>query len=94
MSLFAPSPFNPADSLLQLKRSLRDMRPLVERGEGFDLQGQRVIELRSDDSFITVRIARKALRSPERDTQVLKNGADLRKCIDEVKKRLVKWTEE
>jgi hypothetical protein len=94
MSLFAPPPFNPADSLLQLKRSLRDMRPLVERGEGFDLQGQRVVELRSDDSFITVRIARKALRSPEWDTQVVKNGADLRKCVDEVKKRLVKWTEE
>ena len=94
MDLFAAPPFNPADSLLQLKRSLRDMRPLVERGEGFDLQGQRVIELRSDDSFITVRIARKALRSPEWDTQVVKNGADLRKCVDEVKKRLVKWTEE
>ena len=94
MSLFAPLPFNPADSLLQLKRSLRDMRPLVERGEGFDLQGQRVVELRGDDSFITVRIARKALRSPEWDTQVVKNGADLRKCIDEVKKRLVRWTEE
>ena len=94
MSSFAPPPFNPADSLVQLKRSLRDMRPLVERGEGFDLQGQRVIELRSDDSFITVRIARKALRSPEWDTQVVKNGADLRKCVDEVKKRLVAWTEE
>ena len=94
MDLFAPPAFNPADSLLQLKRSLRDLRPLVERGEGFDLQGNRVVELRADDSFITVRIARKALRSPEWDTQVVKNGADLRKCIDEVKKRLVKWTEE
>ena len=94
MSLFAPPPFKPAESLLQLKRSLRDMRPLVERGDGFDLQGQRVIELRCDDSFITVRIARKALRSPEWDTLVIKNGADLRKCVDEAKKRLVQWTEE
>jgi hypothetical protein len=94
MSLFAPPPFKPAESLLQLKRSLRDMRPLVERGDGFDLQGQRVIELRCDDSFIAVRIARKALRSPEWDTLVIKNGADLRKCVDEAKKRLVQWTEE
>jgi hypothetical protein len=94
MSLFDAPPFKPAESLLQLRRSLRDMRPLAERGDGFDLQGQRVIELRCDDSFITARIARKALRSPEWDTVVIKNGADLRKCVDEVKKRLVQWTEE
>ena len=35
-----------------------------------------------------------ALRSPEWDTLVIKNGADQRKCVDEVKKRLVAWTEE
>jgi hypothetical protein len=92
--LFSPPEFRPADSLIQLKRSLRDLRPLVERGDGFELQGQRVVELRCDDSFITVRLARRASRSPEWDTQVLKNGADLRKCLDEVKKRLVRWTEE
>ena len=94
MSLFEPPPFKPADSLLQLKRSLRDMRPLAERGDAFELQGQRVVELRCDDSFITVRLARRALRSPEWDTLVIKNGAELRKCVDEVKKRLVLWTEE
>jgi hypothetical protein len=92
--LFAPPEFRPADSLIQLKRSLRDLRPLAERGDNFELQGQPVIELRCDDSAITARVARRALRSPEWDTLVLKNGADLRKCVDEVKKRLVRWTEE
>jgi hypothetical protein len=94
MSLFEPPPFKPADSLLQLKRSLREMRPLAERGDAFELQGQRVVELRCDDRYITVRLARRALRSPEWDTLVIKNGAELRKCVDEVKKRLVSWTEE
>jgi hypothetical protein len=94
MSLFDPPAFKAGDSLVQLKRSLRDLRPLAERGDTFELQGQRVVELHCDDSFITVRIARRALRSPEWDTQVIKSGADLRKCVDEIKKRLVKWTEE
>jgi len=94
MSLFEPPPFKPADALVQLKRSLRDLRPLAERGDTFELQGQKVLELRSDASFITVRIARRALRSPEWDTLVIKSGADQRKCVDEVKKRLVAWTEE
>jgi hypothetical protein len=94
MSLFEPPPFKPAESLVQLKRSLRDMRPLAERGDNFELQGPRVVELRCDDSVITVRIARRALRSPDWDTQVVRNGADLRKCVDEVRKRLVAWTEE
>ena len=94
MSQFEPPPFKPADALVQLKRSLRDLRPLAERGDGFTLQGQRVVELQGDDSAITVRLARRALRSPEWDTLVIRNAADLRKCVDEVKKRLASWTEE
>ncbi len=92
--LFAPPPFRPAEALLQLKRSLRALRPLAERGEGFELQGMRVIELRSDATFITVRLARRQARTPEWDSVVLKSSADLRKCVDEVKKRLARWTEE
>jgi hypothetical protein len=91
---FAPPPFKPADALPQLKRSLRELRPLAERGEGFELQGMRVIELRSDASVITVRLARRQSRTPEWDSLVLKNSADVRKCVDEVKKRLARWTEE
>ena len=92
--LFAPPPFRAADALQQLKRSLRELRPLAARGEGFELQGMRVIELRGDDSFITVRLAKRQARTPEWDSIVLKNNADVRKCVDEVKKRLARWTEE
>ncbi len=92
--MFAVPAFRPRDSIVQLKRSLRELRLLVESGDAYKLQGQRVIELRFDETFITVRLARRALQSPEWDTQVLKSAADLRKCLDEVKKRLVRWTEE
>ncbi|HEX6706343.1 MAG TPA: hypothetical protein VF169_16405 [Albitalea sp.] len=91
---FAPPPFKPAEALLQLKRSLREQKPLAERGEGFELQGMRVIELDSDASTITVRLAKRQSRTPEWDRVVLKNSADVRKCVDEVRKRLARWTEE
>ena len=94
MDDFLPPPFKPADALVQLRRSLRDLRPLAERGEGFELNGMRVVELRSDASAITVRLARRAARTPDWDNLVLKNSADVRKCVDEVKKRLARWTEE
>jgi len=92
--LFSPPSFIPGVALVQLKRSLRNLRPLAERGDAFELQGRRVIELRSDASFITVRLARRVAISPEWDTLVLKNAADVRKCVDEVKQRLTRWTEE
>ena len=92
--LFSPPSFIPDVALVQLKRSFRDMRGLAERGDGFELQGQRVIELRSDASSITARLARRVAISPEWDTLVLKSAADVRKCVDEVKQRLARWTEE
>jgi len=91
---FAPPAFKPAESLIQLKRALRDLRPLAERGDGFDLQGHRVIELVVDGDTLVVKFARAQSRSPQWDRQVLKNGADVRKCVDEAKKRLARWTEE
>ena len=92
--LFAPPPFKPAEALLLLKRGLRDLRALAERGDSFDLQGKRVVELQVDAACITARVARHVAHTPEWDTLVLKNGADVRRCVDEVKKRLARWTEE
>ena len=91
---FAPPVFKAGDAMVQLKRSLRDLRPLAERGDGFELQGKRVIELAHDGSTLTVRFARRHSATPEWDSLVLKNGADLRKCVDEAKKRLARWTED
>ena len=90
----APPAFKPAEAFNQLKRSLRDLRPLVERGNGFELQGMRVIELAHDETTITAKLAQRQARTPQWDKLVLKNSADVRKCVDEAKKRLVRWTEE
>ncbi|HEX6361925.1 MAG TPA: hypothetical protein VFZ93_03155 [Albitalea sp.] len=90
----APPPFKPAEALQQLKRTLRDLRPLAERGEGFELHGLSVVELKADAGTIAVKLARRPARTPDWDRFVLKNNADVRKCVDEVKKRLARWTEE
>ena len=91
---FSPPPFKPAEALVQLKRSLRGLAPLAERGEGFELQGSRVIELAHDETSITVRFAKRVARTPEWDRMVLKNGADLRRCVDDARRRLARWTAE
>lgn len=90
---FAPPPFKPADALLQIKRSLRDLK-LSERGNDFELRGKRVVELSADTSTITARLARKLALTPQWDTLTLKSTGDQRKLVDEVKKRLARWDQE
>ncbi|MBT9459074.1 MAG: hypothetical protein IV097_20820 [Burkholderiaceae bacterium] len=90
----APPAFKPDQALMQLKRALRDLRPLSERGAEFILKGQTVIELSADDSTLTARLAKRPARSPEWDTRHCRSGADVRSLQDEIKKRLVRWTDE
>ncbi len=90
---FAPPPFKPDDALLQLKRSLRDLK-LAERGNGFELRGKRVVELTVEGPQISARLARQLLLTPQWDTQAVKSAADQRKLLDEVKKRLARWEHE
>lgn len=89
----APPPFRAEDALQQLKRSLRDLK-LAERGNGFELRGKRVLELKAEAHQITARIARKLALTPEWDTRVLASTPDQRKLIDEIKKRLDRWDRE
>lgn len=89
----APPPFEPEVALVQLKRSLRDLK-LVERGNGFELRGKRVVELLVEGVQIHARLARRLMLTPQWDTQAVKSAADQRKLVDEVKKRLARWEQE
>ncbi|HEY6513915.1 MAG TPA: hypothetical protein VI032_18195 [Burkholderiaceae bacterium] len=89
----APPPFDPAQSLLQLQRAMRDNK-LAARGTGFELRGKAVVTLEVEDGAIAARLARRLASTPEWDRYTVKNAADQRKLIDEVKKRLVRWTDE
>jgi hypothetical protein len=92
---FAPPPFKPAEALVQLKRALRDLRTLAERGDGFELKGARVMELSATEAAIEAKLAKRPSRQvPEWDRFMLDSSAAVRKFTDEVKKRLARWTEE
>ena len=90
---FAPPPFKPGEALLQLRRSLRDLG-LSERGDGFELRGRRVIEFAQQPESIDVKLARRPALSPEWEPRVLRSAADQRKLVDEIRKRLERWTRE
>jgi hypothetical protein len=86
-------PFKHEEALLQLQRSLRDLK-LTERGSGFDLRGKPVLTLQVNGNQIEARLARKLALTPEWDTLFVKNTPDVRKLIDETKKRLARWERE
>ncbi|HSN33618.1 MAG TPA: hypothetical protein VLU41_13110 [Ideonella sp.] len=89
---FAPPPFDAAQALVGLRRSLRDLRTLTERGAAFEWKGLTVIEAAAEDAkAIRLRLAKRPARSPEWETRLLKNGADVRSAVDEIKRRLARW---
>ncbi|MBL8331315.1 MAG: hypothetical protein JNJ71_20935 [Rubrivivax sp.] len=90
---FAPPPFKAAEALLTAGRSLRELR-LNERAGGFELRGRRVCELTLDGAQIQARMARKLALTPEWDRQTLRSQPELRKWLDELKKRLERWERE
>jgi hypothetical protein len=92
---FAPPPFNAADGLERIKRALRDMRQLSERGAArFDWKGLPAVEAAVDGKLIRVRIAKRPQRTPEWDIRTLADGADVRHWIDDARKRIARWSEE
>ena len=90
---FEPPPFQAEAALVLLKRSLRDLR-LAERAGGFEWKGRRVIELAAEDGAIAARLAKRPMLTPEWDRFAVRSGADQRKFVDEVKRRLERWTRE
>lgn len=92
---FAPPPFKPAEALVQLKRALRDLRALAERGDGFELKGAQVMALSDNAAAIEAKLAKRPSRQvPEWDHFTLDSSAAVRKFTDEVKKRLARWRED
>ncbi len=91
-SISAPL-FNADNALEQIKRALRDMK-LSARGNGFELRGKAVVQLSAEAGSVSAKLARKLALTPEWDTIQVRTSADQRKLLDEVKKRLARWTAE
>jgi len=91
---FALPEFKPDQALQNLRRALRDLRSLAERGKGFELQGQPVLELSADEKLLHARLAKKPSRTPEWEARTCKNSAEVRALQDEIKRRVARWTDE
>lgn len=94
----APPPFTADEAMVKLRRELRELKPLIEKGTGpvarFDWNGQPVIELSvapGDRPVLQVALARKPSHRPEWLKHTLTSSADARKLIDEVKRCLKRW---
>jgi hypothetical protein len=91
---FAPPAFKPADAAQQIRRFVRDLRAFSEKGNSFELQSVAVLELEVQGDAITARLARRRSPRSEWDVQTLRSSADVRKLQDEIKRRLLRWTDE
>jgi hypothetical protein len=84
-------PFKPDEALVSLRRQLRDLRPLAERGARFEIRGQSVVELKAGDGRIDARLARRPARSTEWATHTIRSHQDLRRFVEQVRKQLPLW---
>ena len=98
---FAPPPFKAEDALVALRRDLRALKPLVEKGAGplvrFEWKSLPVIELSlstADKPVLQVALARKPSQRPDWLKHALSSSADVRKLLDEVKRSLKRWDDE
>jgi len=89
---FAPPPFNPETARATLVRALRDLK-LAERGGAFELDGQPVVKARIDGAVLRLDIVRRPSRSPDWEHAQAADHAQLRRFIDDVKKRVARWNE-
>mgnify|MGYP001366038269 CR=1 FL=1 len=88
-------PFDADAALVALKRQLRDLKPLAERGLRYELQGRPVIELAvgqgSGGARIDARLAKRPALSPEWQRHSLASAADVRRFVDAVRTALRRW---
>jgi len=89
---FLIPPFNPASARATLQRTLRDLT-LTEREGVFEMKGLPVARLEAGPTTIAAGLARRLSRSPEWDASTLKDHADVRRFIDDLKKRLTRWSD-
>jgi uncharacterized coiled-coil DUF342 family protein len=90
---FSPPAFKPDEALIQLKRALRDLRGLSERGDQYEWKGRSVLSLEIEGETLRVKLAKRPALTPEWESRLLKNSADVRKLGDELKTRVARWRE-
>ena len=86
-------PFDAAEALQKLQRGLRDLG-LIERAGRFERRGVAMARAVIDGMTIrAARVKRPARNSPEWAERVLRNNADARDFVADLKKQLAQWSD-
>lgn len=98
---FALPPFKADEALVKLRRDLRELKALAEKGTGelvrFEWKSLPVIELSlgaGGKPSLAVALAKKPSQRPDWLKQQLASSAEVRKWLDEVKRSLKRWDDE
>jgi len=98
---FALPPFKADEALVKLRRDLRELKALAEKGSGdvvrFEWRGLPAIELRvqaGDQPALAVSVAKKPSQRPDWARRSLSSSAEVRKFVDDVKRSLKQWDDE
>ena len=86
-------PFDAAQALLKLQRGLRDLG-LIERAGSFERRGVAMARAVIDGMTIcAAKVKRPSRNSPEWAERVLRNSADARDFVADLKKQLAQWSD-
>ena len=90
---FAPPPFKPDEALQTLRRALRGLG-LTEREGRFERGGTPIARAAVVGTLLqAARVKRPSRTSPEWLGKDLKNGADVRSFVADLKKQLALWSD-
>ncbi len=88
---FAPPPFDPAAALQNLARELRALG-LAERAGRYERRGIAIARTAVDGPELrAARVKRPSRNSPEWIERTLRNAADLRDFVADLKRQLALW---
>lgn len=86
-------PFDAAQALQKLQRGLRDLG-LIERAGYFERRGVAMARAVIDGMTIrAAKVKRPSRNSPEWAERVLRNSADARDFVADLKKQLAQWSD-
>lgn len=91
---FAPPPFDPRQALDKLRRELREVRGLTHQGETFEWRGQTVVAWTLDETAVRVRLAKRPARTPQWEDRRLASAAEVRRFVEDVRRRVARWNDD
>jgi hypothetical protein len=94
---FAAPPFKADEALTGLRRSLRELGGLKERGAGpfeYEFAGKPVARIAAAGAWLDAALARQLSRSPDWQPHALKSSADVRRYVETLKRQLAKWADD